>query len=46
MIISSKMFTIVITFVILLTMNLNVYGISEFLDNQMYATYKQPNMYY
>ena len=46
MIRSSKMFTIVFTICIIVTMNLNVYGISEFLDNQMYATYKQPNMYY
>ena len=46
MIKSSKMFTIVITICILLTMNLNVYGISELLDAQVHATYKQPNMYY
>lgn len=46
MIRSSKMLTIFIIICILLTMNFNVYGISEFLDNQMYATYKQPNMYY
>ena len=46
MIRSSKMFTIFFTICIIVTMNLNVYGISEFLDNQMYATYKQPNMYY
>ena len=46
MIRSSKMFTIIFTICIILTMNSNAYGISELLDNQMYATYKQPNMYY
>ena len=46
MIRSSKMFTIIFTICIILIMNINAYGISELLDNQMYATYKQPNMYY
>jgi hypothetical protein len=36
----------VICFITLLTTNFNCYAISELLDNQIHATYKQPNMYY